>query len=219
MIRNILLFFRKIPAIQKPSQKTFIQKIVGDQTQLIPNILQQRYSNRTYSKEIILLNGEMNITISKSFNILSPLFRLAGALVPYPAEKIPVLVELVSNENSDMILMCRTLYYSDKTPYHFRSRIMHIKDNIVIELMRFGFGSKLIYNVDKDKIIMNYGGYVLRLGKWLIPIPLSYLIGKFEAYEQAISEDTFNMEVKLVHPIFGKIFQYDGYFKITTPHE
>lgn len=219
IVRNIILFLRRIPPIPKPMQMPLIQKIYGDQAKEIPKILQDRYSNRPYSKDTLLLKGEMTINLSKPFRVLSPLFRLAGALVPYPAEKIPVTVEFVSDEKSDSILMHRTFYYPDIPPYHFCSRVIYIKDNIVIELMRFGFASKLIYTFDKDTIVMSYGGYVLRLGKWLIPMPLGFLIGRFYAFEKAVSDDKFNMEVKMVHPLFGTIFQYDGYFKIATSHE
>ena len=219
MTRNIILFVRRIPPIPKSAQEPLIKKIYGHQTQVIPKILQDRYSNRPYSKDTLLLKGEMNINISKTFRVLSPLFRLAGALAPYPAEKNFVTVEFISDEKSDKILMHRTFYYPDKPAYHFRSRLIHIKDNIVVELMRLGFASKLIYTFDNNTIVMGYGGYVLCLWKWLIPIPLGFLIGKFYAFEEAVSDDKFNMEVKMVHPLFGKIFQYDGYFTIAKSHE
>lgn len=212
-IRNTILFLRHIPPMSLPAQKPLIQKIYGDQAKVIPKILQDRYANRPYSKDRLLLKGEMNITLSKMFQALSPLFRLAGALAPYPAQKIPVTVELISEENSSSILMQRTFYYPNKSPYQFRSRILCVKNNVVIELMRFGFASKLLYTFEQNKIIMRYGGYVLRLGKWLIPIPLGFLIGKFYAFEEMTAKDQFNMQVTMTHSLLGKIFQYDGYFK------
>lgn len=220
LVRNIILSLRKIPSLPMTTQKQLIQKIFDEQTQkIIPNILRERYLNRPYSKDTLLLKGEMNITISKIFSLLSPLFRLTGALVPYPAQKIPASVELTSDNNSEKILMYRTFYYPDQPSYHFRSQVIHIKDNLVIELMRFGLASKLIYTFDNNKISMNYGGYAVRIGKILIPIPLKYLIGEFYACEEATSDDQFNMLVKLTHPLFGKIFQYDGYFKIVKSNE
>ena len=61
---------------------------------------------------------------------------------------------------------------------------------------------------------MDHGGYVFCLGKYLIPIPLSLLIGRSSAFETAVSDQRFNMQVRLDHALFGKIFQYDGYFDI-----
>ena len=57
---------------------------------------------------------------------------------------------------------------------------------------------------------MSYGGYVFRLGKHLIPISLGFILGKFYAVEIAESDEVFSMQVSIAHPIFGKIFQYDG---------
>lgn len=218
-IRNIILFIRKTPPLPPPIQKPLIEKIFGEQTKNIPLILQKRYLNRPYSKDILIMKGKMNITTSKFFQFLSPLFKLSGALVPRAAEKIPVTVELISNLKSNKIIMHRSFYYPNQSPYHFTSKVIHVKDNIVIELMRLGFASRLIYKHDHNKITMEYGGYVLCIGKKYISVPLAFLIGKFYAYEEAISDDQFRMLVKLTHPLFGRIFQYDGYFKIANYNE
>jgi len=215
-IRNLILFIRKIPPLPMPAQKPLIEKIFGEQTKNIPPILRKRYSNRPYSTDTLQLKGEMNITTSKLFQFLSPLFKLAGTLVSYPAEKIPATVELTSDIKSNKITMHRTFYYSNKSPQHFISKVIHIKDNIVIESMRFGFASKLIYTYDKNQITMEYGGYAFCFGTKLIPIPLGLLIGRFYLHEEAVSDDQFKMLFKLTHPLFGKIFQYDGYFKILS---
>lgn len=218
-VRNSILYIRRIKPLPMPTQKSLIEKIFAEQTKNISPVLQKRYSNRPYSKDRLLVKGEMNIEVSKFFKFLSPLFRLSGALVPYPAQKIPVTVEFVSDTESNKIIMHRTFYYPDKKPYHFTSKVMHIKDNIVLEMMKFGFATKLIYTYDNNKITMDYGGYVLCIGKTLIPIPLGFLVGRFYAYEETISDDQFIMLVKLTHPLFGKIFQYDGYFKIANSDE
>lgn len=215
----VILFLQKILPITYQPQATLAKMIFGGAADKLPQILQKRYANRPHSKDSLLLQGEMNIFISQTFRLLSPLFRLAGSLVPYPANNIPVQVKLMSDEKSNAILMQRTFYYQNKMPYHFSSRMMHIRDNIAIEFMRFGFASRLIYRMEENKIIMDYGGYVFRLGKWLLPLPLGFLIGKFYAFEVAESDESFAMQVKMVHPLFGKIFQYDGKFKISARHD
>lgn len=212
--RNSILFFRGIPQLTMPIQKPLAEKIFGNKTQYIPRVLQARYSNRPYSTDSVLLKGEMNIKLSKIFKIVSPLFRLVGALVPYAAENIPVTVEFVSDEKSNKIVMHRTFYYTNRPPYHFRAKVIHIENNIVLEVMRFGFASKLLYRFEKNTIFMDYGGYVLRVGKLTIPLPLGFLIGKFTAFEKAIDENRFSMQVKIDHFMFGTVFQYDGDFDV-----
>lgn len=136
----------------------------------------------------------MNIFISKTFKILSPLFRLTGTLVPYPAENIPVTVEFTSNENSNAVLKHRTFYFRDRAPYHFYSKVIHIRNNVVIERMKFGFSSKLIFKYENNRITTDYGGYALNIGKWLIPLPLGFFIGKFSAFEEARPDGKFDMQ-------------------------
>lgn len=213
------MFFQGISPISKQSQETLLQAIYGEEAKKLPRVLQLRYANKPYSNDSVLLQGQMNINISKTFRLLSPLFKLTGALVMYSANNVPVKVELRSQEKSREIMMHRTFNYRDRKPVSFNSRILSVKKNVVIELMRFRFAARLIYSFDKDKITMNYGGYVFRLGQYLIPMPLGFLIGKFYSFEQAESDDVFNMQVKVVHPLMGNIFQYDGRFKIVTSHD
>lgn len=124
-------------------------------------------------------------------------------------------VQFVSQEQSKKITMHRIFHYSDRLPYHFISQMVHVKDNVLIEMMRFRLAAKLIYTFKDNQIIMSYGGYVFCLGKKLIPIPLGFLLGKFHAIEEAFSDDAFHMHVQLNHFLFGKIFEYDGHFKET----
>jgi len=182
----------------------------------LPIILQKRYNIKPYSNNKITLKGKMNVTISKIFQCFSPFFRAVGALTPYPGNDIPVDVILTSNKTSPIILMHRIFYYKDRPAYHFYSKMIPIKNNIIIELTRFRIAIKLLYRIENNKIIMDYGGYVLYLGKWLLPIPLHLIIGKFFAYEEAENDNIFNMQVKMVHTLFGKIFEYTGKFKIDS---
>ena len=78
--------------------------------------------------------------------------------------------------------MYRIFYYKNRPAYHFYSKMILIKDNIILELIRFRIAIKLLYHLENNKIIMDYGGYVLYLGKSLIPIPLHLIIGKFFTY-------------------------------------
>ena len=214
LVRNVLLYVRRIPPIIPAVTTPLIKMLYPENWSQLPSVLQQRYRNQPYSQDYLLMQGKMNIRVSKTFQFLSPLFRIAGALVPYPAENIPVTVELTSDKQTNQIVMHRTFFYENREPYHFYSTIIHIEDNLIIERMRFGFSSKLLYSYQDNTIKMNFGGYALQLGNFLIPIPLGFLIGKFDAVETTISDNEFDMRVTMTHFLFGKIFEYSGQFKI-----
>lgn len=213
-LRNIMLFIRKTPPIATTNTSSLIEKIYGEDAHTIPIVLKKRYASTPYVNGKIILTGTMNVTLSKLFNFLSPILQFTGTLVPYSATNIPVTVNLISDERSDAIMMERHFYYQGKKPYIFSSCVMHIKNNLVIEEIKFGIVSKLIYSYKDNTIFMNHGGYALKLGSKLITLPLGIVFGRVTAYEKAISDIEFEMQVNLTHPLFGRIFQYDGTFKI-----
>ncbi|AFB21170.1 DUF4166 domain-containing protein [Rickettsia canadensis] len=180
----------------------------------LPIILQKRYNIKPYSNNKITLEGKMNITISKIFQCFSLFCRAVWDLTSYPDNNIPVAVILTSDKTSPIILMHRIFYYKNRAAYHFYSKMILIKDNIILELIRFRIAIKLLYHLENNKIIMDYGRYVLYLGKSLIPIPLHLIIGKFFTYKEIENDKIFNIRVKMVHTLFSKIFEYTGKFKI-----
>lgn len=218
-IRNVILSLRGIAPLPMPTPVSLAYKIFGEQAKNLPPVLLKRYSNRPYSNDSLIIQGKMNVSVSKIFKILSPLFRLFGALMPQSANNIAATVEFTSHIQSNKIIMNRIFYYADNKPYQFSSKIMHIKNNSVAEEMRFGFATNLIFSFDNNRITMNYGGYLFCLGSKRLPLPFGFLIGKFYAFEEATADDEFAMLVTLTHPLFGKLFQYDGRFKITNTHQ
>jgi hypothetical protein len=48
-----------------------------------------------------------------------------------------------------------------------------------------------------------------------MPIPLTLFLGKGYAEEIAIDDNTFDMITHITHPLWGRIYQYNGRFKVT----
>ena len=78
-----------------------------------------------------------------------PLFRLFGTLVPYMGNDIPVTVAYKSCPDSDHFLLDRAFHFPDKKPFHFRSCMMPITQNFVVEMMRFNVGLENIVSLRK----------------------------------------------------------------------
>jgi len=70
------------------------------------------------------------------------------------------------------------------------------------------------YLYDGDKVILKHNGYVLRLFGKNIPLPISFLIGKGHAEERAIDAHSFSMFMRLTHPLFGTLYEYQGSFEV-----
>lgn len=216
-VRDLLLKAKKIPPINnlnKHSNQPIFKSIFGPSWNALPPVMHKHYANRPYSRDIIISEGVMDVSLPPIARLLSPLFRVFGTLVPYAANSIPVTVRFCSEEDSSAFRFDRQFLFPGKQPYYFRSRMVQIKGNDIIEFMRFGLGWRMHYLWDGKKVILQHQGYVLKLLGILIPLPLSWLVGKGYAEEEALSEDSFRMQMYLTHPLFGKIFEYKGVFTI-----
>jgi hypothetical protein len=86
--------------------------------------------------------------------------------------------------------------------------------NDVVEFMRFGLAWRALYSYEGTKMVMQHHGYVWKVFGKYIPLPLSLLMGKCYAEEEAISENSFSMLMRLTHPLFGNLFEYAGEFTL-----
>jgi hypothetical protein len=88
----------------------------------------------------------------------------------------------------------------------------------VVEFMRFGIGWRLRYAWDGQRVRLHHLGYVWRIFGLLIPLPLELLIGRGDAWEEPIDNDSFRMWMSVVHPWWGQTYSYSGTFRVTGVH-
>jgi hypothetical protein len=68
-------------------------------------------------------------------------------------------------------------------------------------------------HVENGKLYYEGRHFILKIRKLLIPIPEWLLLGHTSITETALSDDEFEMDFTLKHPLFGIIFRYSGKFK------
>ncbi len=188
--------------------------LFGTQWDLLPAIIRHRYAIHGYSNDAIQLEGKMEVYFSRLLSIFMPLFKIIGVLVPYRGKDVPVKVTFHSNPDTNVFYIGRTFYFPDKKPYYFNSHMVTASNNEAIEFMRFGFGWKMIYHYDGNKVILQHKGYVFKIFDSKITLPISFLIGKVYVEEMALSNNSYQMLMKITHPLFGKLFEYSGIFRI-----
>ena len=89
-----------------------------------------------------------------------------------------------------------------------------IRGSEVVEFMRFGFGWRASYAWDGQKVWLHHKGYVWRIFGILIPVPIGWIIGGGDAWEEPLSDDSFSMWMGVVHPWFGQTYSYGGTFRV-----
>lgn len=194
------------------------KSVFGEKWEHLPPVMRKHYINRPYSKDVVTVEGKMDIDCSGIMTLLFPFFKLFKLLVPYKGKGIPVTVYFRSHPNSSAFYFDRTFYIPDKKPYHFRSYMLPIRDNIVVEVMRFGIGWRTIYSYDGKKIFLKHHGYVWKIFGFLIPLPLNFILGKVHTEKEATSENSFHMKMEITHPLFGK-YTYGGQFTIINSQQ
>jgi len=194
------------------NKKTIFSKVLGDTWEKLPSILRRRYANRSHTQDEVAVEGLLNVHLSRWMKFWLPLLRLFGALVPQEGKNIPVRVCFTSFDNSNHLNFHRTFRFPDKGDVVFQSLWIPRSGDEVVEQMRFGMVWRMRFIFADDKIQLCHRGYAWHVGKWYIPLPLTWILGRAYAYEKAVSDDSFDMYFELIHPWWGKVFGYDGHF-------
>lgn len=195
-------------------QAPIFEGIFGKPLSALPPVMQKHYAVRPDSTDRVTVEGVMNIRRGWLIRLLSPFLRLFGALVPYDGTDIPVTVAFYSGINDKSFHFDRTFHFPGRPAYRFHSRLQHVAGHEVIEIMQGGICWRSTYEAEGRNVRMRHLGYVLRLGRFFIPLPLALIFGKGAAGEEALTDDTFKMWMTITHPLFGENYRYEGSFKI-----
>jgi hypothetical protein len=197
------------------NNEPIFKSIFGASWDALPPVMHKHYANRPYCNDCVQVEGCLEVMCKGPIRILAPLFRSLGQIPARNETNVPVTVLFRSNQTTADFQFDRVFKFKGTEPYHFRSRMRQLKGNEVVEIMRFRLAWKMLYLWDGEKVVLQHKGYALSLFGWLIPLPLTYLLGSGHAEETAVDENTFDMITHISHPWWGKIYEYKGRFEIT----
>ena len=185
--------------------------ILEDQWDLLSPAVQQHYGIQDNEK--IEMQGQLAVKHGFFIKLLMPLIRLTGALVPVEGEQFNVIVE---NKRIGDTFYWHRRFHKNNNTYEFKSK-MQQHGNDVVEFVGLNIGIRMGLSIENGGLAYKDKGYVFKLGKKLIPIPLRLLVGKSFIEEYTTPETTHDLEMRFIvkHPLFGFGFSYMGYFNIT----
>jgi hypothetical protein len=200
------------------TQQPVIKKALGENWDKLSDIVKQHYDITPGKPSSMVIEGIMDEVyhspIAKLFLLPGRIF---GALVPYKGINIPTEVKnWTTAENKAAMFWYRTLVFPNKAPVIFKSRMEHIKDNEIIEYVRFGMGIRMAISENDEALIFKSIGYVWKIGGFKIPIPTWAILGDAEIIEKAMPDNRFYIDFNMIHPLFGKTFSYSGVYTIET---
>jgi len=193
---------------------SLMQRALGDDWAALPPVIQRHYQI-TAPQQAITVTGNMNIDYPYWLTPAIKLLRLFGALVDLKGEGLAVQVKKWRQTDPSILYWQRHIQAADNGKQCvFASRMAWQQDHELIESVGMGFGIRLQLSVEQGKLVYQSRGHLLKLGPLTLPIPDSLLLGHALITEQALSEDTFQLNFKITHPLWGKTYYYGGIFEV-----
>lgn len=201
--------------MQEPAEPLF-KNIFGADWQRLPPVFHRHYACRSGTDDQNSCSGVMEVQSSLLGRLLAPLFYLSGTLVPYTGRDIPATVTFRSTRKNgrDGIAFDRVFHFPGRKPYRFHSVMLPSGGNTMTEHTRMGFGWRAAFVWTGEKIDMQHRGYTLNIFGRTLPFPGEWLLGRGNASETALDDESFAMTMDITHPLWGRVFSYSGVFRM-----
>jgi hypothetical protein len=193
--------------------------IFAEQWDILPPALKAHYANRPYSNDRVTVTGHLTIRMGGLLRVASPLLRALKMLTPWPGADVPCTVTFLSEPDSRAFIFQRRFDFPGRPPYVFRSKMIPQGPHEVIEYMAGGIGWRCGYVYEGGRVRLQHRGYVWRI--FGVDLPLSWpgerVLGRGDAFEEAIGDQSFRMCMTLSGGLFGRLaaYSYAGEFTVT----
>jgi Domain of unknown function (DUF4166) len=145
--------------------------------------------------------------------LIAKLIAFVRILPATRARDVPFAFHLSSAQGAGWIK--ERLYHFADGRFEFRS-MMRIADNgDLIEQFPYGLGMKIKLGAEGDNgdtLYFRDDGYFLRIGACRLPLPRWLTVGRFTLAHRNIDVARFTVEIRLDHPLFGRLFHQHGTF-------
>lgn len=196
------------------SAAPFFKEIFGAAWDTMPKVFHKHYANRAGQNDLVRVVGSMSIWQSRLFRPFSFFFAWTGTLIPVCDDDLAAEVVFRTRTDTNRFWYDRRVRLKDGKQMNFVSYLEKRGGNQVVEWTGIGVGWHSTFEFRNDRVILSHLGYRFRFGNFDFPLPLSWGFGKPSAWEEAISDNEFQMEMVIDHFIFGRIYSYAGRFKI-----
>lgn len=186
--------------------KSLMQEALGDAWAQLPPGLQAHYAEGT-----TIDHGHMDVEFPPFMRPFLWVLSKMGALVRYQGRQVPTTV--VKTVVGQRQVWRRTLRFPNGPVEQFNSFWVLHGDHQLIEYVNPWLGLQMAVEV-QDAVLLYHGvRFVVRIGGWLLPIPEWLALGHTTIEERGTGENTFAMDFRLTHPLFGQVFRYSGEFE------
>lgn len=195
------------------------EPVFGDDWQSLPSVMRQHYINKPFSNDQCWCKGTMTMWAPWWVRLFAPLMRLVTGTPLVNQQNFPTRVDFKSEENGPALQYIRSFHLSGDKPVIFRSRMLPLGGRRVAEIMK----SRLCWLSDfiwqDERITLKHAGYGFFIFGKVITLPLTWMMGSVNAAEIPTSDNSFDLEITVQHPLFGKLYDYSGSFIMVPKDE
>jgi hypothetical protein len=196
------------------------QTVLGNADwQRLGRVVREHYSLRPFTNDRMTVRGHMDeVWHARIATLFMPMGRLFGALVPHQGRDVPIDVHYSCRSTDACLYWDRRFRFPGRPVFHFRSH-MEVADTTrheVVEYVRFGLGLRLRVTAEDGALVFRDAGYVWRIGRLQLPMPLHLVLGRAYVEERPVpgDEGAFTMKMTIRHPWWGELFRYSGRFRL-----
>lgn len=193
------------------SKKSLMQTALGEQWDLLPKALKNHYSASQEGENLAL--GSLDIDYPWFMQWPLTVLKLMGALVNRRGKGLTTKVS--KSMRGEKQLWHRSIEFPDGKVLSFNSVFVAHGNHQFIEYVNTFLGLKMQAFVKQGRLHYESKGYILKLGRFKLPIPEALALGHASIIESAYHADdkyTFDMDFRIKHPLFGEVFSYKGRF-------
>jgi hypothetical protein len=189
-----------------------LQRVLGDDWDKLAPVIQRHYQLNQAGNISSAVHGTMYVHYPAFAKPMVLIARLMGALLDIKNKDLKATVNKWIATDSQTLFWRREIQSPDGKTTIFASQMEYQCDNELIEFVRFGFGIRLKIYVENGQLIYQSNGHLWRCGLVTIPIPDVLFLGHSTIIEKPINAEHFELDFKIVHPLFGLTYQYGGLF-------
>jgi Domain of unknown function (DUF4166) len=198
------------------STTSLMQNVLGDKWRHLPPVIQRHYQLQEDHQTAILVTGTMYVNYPRFVWPMLFFTRLMGGLIDMKGNNMSACVEKwIKADKPDTLFWKRTIHADNGKSTVFASRMEYQQANELIEFVGFGFGLYLKLTVENKLLVYRSNGHLWQIGKLRIPIPDVMFLGHATIIETAVSENQFELDFRIIHPLLGETYRYGGVFQIT----
>jgi len=189
--------------------KSLMELALGADWEKLPPAVQGLYRVGTATE-----TGDMDLGFPRFMRPCLGGFRWFGGLVNRRGRQVATVVE--KRVVGDRQYWRRTITYPDGRSIYFNSFWVAAGPGQVIEFVNPVLGLQMAPYLAGSRLHYRGIRFVAKLGPLLLPIPEWLVLGHTTIVEEAVDENHFVMDFRLIHPLFGEVFRYSGKFEAAS---